>query len=452
MPTIIINTAREFNGIIEVPGDKSISHRAVMLGSIAEGITEIRGFLMGEDCLRTIEAFRKMGIDIRQRTENREQKTEIAIHGKGLRGLSAPNKELYLGNSGTTMRIILGILAGQDFECTLSGDESLSKRPMKRVSEPLSLMGATITPKTKNRIPPPKADPPPAENIELFPPLTIKGKYPLKPIKYKLPVASAQVKSALLLAGLYSNGTSEIEEPLQSRDHTERMLKEFSADINIKGSKLLIKSSKLIAKGFIDIPGDISSAAFFMVAAAISKSSKITIKNSGINPTRIGIIDVLKRMGAKLAITNEKRDYFEPTADITVEASALKGATIEADMIPKLIDELPVIMVAAVFSKGSTVIKGASELRVKETDRIVSMLTNLKRMGADIKTEGDDIIIKGSGTLTGAEVDSFGDHRTAMSMAVAGLRAKGKTTILNTDCIDKSFPEFERLFGACCAN
>jgi len=437
MPTLVINTARKFNGMIEVPGDKSISHRAVMLGSIAEGTTEIKGFLMGEDCLRTIEAFKAMGIDIQKKAGI------IIIHGKGLRGLKAPNKELYLGNSGTTMRIILGLLAGQDFECTLSGDESLSKRPMKRITDPLNSMGAEINSKHQSQD---------SKSQELYPPLKIKGKHPLKPIKYKLPVASAQVKSALLLAGLYADGTSEIEEPLQSRDHTERMLKQFSADIKIKGSKLSIKNSKLKSKGNIDVPGDISSAAFFMVAAAISRSSKITIKNLGVNPTRIGVIDVLKKMGAKITVTNERKDCFEPAADVVVESSNLKGTTVEADMIPKLIDELPVIMVAAVLSKGSTVIKGAGELRVKETDRIFSMVTNLKKMGADIKAEGDSIIINGSEGLTGVEVDSFGDHRTAMSMAVAGLRAKGKTTILNTDCINKSFPEFEQMFGACCAN
>ncbi len=436
MAEIKVNTAKKIQGVIEMPGDKSISQRAIMIGSIAEGITKAGNFLMGDDCLLTINAFREMGVDIKEIPNPKFQIPNVMIEGKGLRGLKKPGKELYLGNSGTTMRIILGILAGQDFECSVTGDESLSKRPMKRVAEPLEMMGAKINPKSKIQNP---------KSQDIYPPLTIKGRYPLKSIKYKLPIASAQVKSAILLAGLYGDGQTEIEEPLKSRDHTERMLKEFGADIKTEGLKMSIRNSKLKSKSDIFIPGDISSAAFFIVAALILKSSEITIKNLGVNPTRTGIIDVLKKMGAKIEIANLREDGFEPMADITVKAGGLDGIDIGPEIIPRVIDELPAIMVAAVFSKGLTTIKGAGELRVKETDRILSMVTNLKNMGADIQAKDDNIMIKGTGSLKGCRVDSFGDHRTAMSMVVAGLKAEGETVVLNTGCIDKSFPRFWNL-------
>jgi len=436
MAKITIKPVKGIQGAIEVPPDKSISQRAVMLSSIAEGTTEVSNFLKGDDCVRAIEAFRGMGIEINQKSEVASHKSEIIIKGKGLRGLKKPKKELYLGNSGTTMRIILGILAGQDFECVLTGDESLSKRPMERIAQPLRLMGAEISSGSRE---------PSSGNREIYPPLRIKGKYPLKAIKYKLPVASAQVKSAILLAGLYADGITEIEEPSKSRDHTERMLREFEANIKVNGPKISIQRSVLKAKGGIFIPGDISSAAFFMVTALILKNSKITIKNLGVNPTRTGIIDILKNMGARIEISGAKDTGPEPLADITVYSSDLKGVDIEGDIIPKAIDELPILMVAAVFAKGATVIKGAAELRVKETDRISSMAANLRKMGADIKVEGDTVIINGTDALRGAEVDSFSDHRTAMSMAVAGLRATGETIVSNTDCINKSFPGFEEI-------
>lgn len=447
MAKIIINPAKKIEGTIYPPPDKSISHRAVMIGSIAEGTTEIKNFLMGEDCLRTIEAFGEMGIKIIRNSKasaeqseaspkGKNQNPEIVIEGKGLRGLKKPKKELYLGNSGTTMRIILGILAGQDFECALSGDESLSKRPMKRVAEPLGLMGAGINSISKNQNLKPD---------DVYPPLKIKGNYPLRAIKYKTAIASAQVKSAVLLAGLYAEGVTEIEEPVRSRDHTERMLREFGADIRVDGLKVSVKNAKLRPRGVIFVPGDISSAAFFMIAALILRSSEITIKDLGMNPTRTGIIDILRNMGAGIEVSNLKKDYFEPTADLIIKSGNLKGTNIGAEIIPRLIDELPAIMVAAALSDGLTSIRGAGELRVKETDRIFSMVTNLKKMGANIKTEGDDILITGVDMLKGAEVDSFGDHRTAMCMAIAGLRAEGKTTVLNTECINKSFPAFEGL-------
>lgn len=434
MADITIRPVKKIEGVIEVPGDKSISHRAVMISSIAEGTTEVRNFLMGEDCLCTVNAFKEMGITIAYSPSPMGNGQKIIIEGKGLRGLGKPKRELYLGNSGTTMRLLLGILSGQDFECVVTGDESLSKRPMKRVAEPLGLMGAEINPKQNWKL------------KELYPPLEVKGKYPLNAIRYKLPIASAQVKSAILLAGLYANGSTETEEPSKSRDHTERMLKEFGADIKIQGLKVSVEKSVLKSNGEIFVPGDISSAAFFMVAALILKSSKVTFKNLGVNPTRTGIIDILKKMGARIETSNVKNGYFEPLADVTVYSSDLKGVNIEGALIPRAIDELPIIMVAAVFAKGTTAIKGAGELRVKETDRILSMATNLKKIGADITAEGDTVTINGGdGPIRGAEVDSFGDHRTAMSMLIAGLRAEGKTTVLDTDCIKTSFPGFEGL-------
>lgn len=429
MNRITVNSAKKIEGVISVPGDKSISHRAVMFGSLAVGITEVSNFLMAGDCVCTIKAFREMGIKISAGTDKR-----VVVDGKGLRGLQKPKGELYLGNSGTTMRLLLGILSGQDFECVLTGDESLSRRPMKRVSSPLSMMGADIKPKIEM----PRSD-------DLYPPLKIKGKYPLKAIQYKLPIASAQVKSAVLLAGLYCEGVTEIEEPLKSRDHTERMLKRYGAGVSVDGLKVSVRRSVLRPAGEIFVPGDISSAAFFMVAPLILRSSSVRLENVGINPTRTGIIDILKAMGADIVISNVRDENFEPIADITVKSSGLKGVNIEGEIMPRAIDEIPIVMVAAAFAKGQTVIRGAGELRVKETDRIESMAGNLKRMGADIRTDGDDIVINGLEVLRGIEAQSYGDHRTAMSIAIAGLRAEGRTTVLDTDCVNTSFPEFESL-------
>ncbi|MDD5449995.1 MAG: 3-phosphoshikimate 1-carboxyvinyltransferase [Candidatus Omnitrophica bacterium] len=436
MANVTILPVRKVEGVIEVPGDKSISHRAVMLSSIAEGTTAISNFLMGEDCLHTIKAFKQMGIKIVHSPWSMVNSPKVIIEGKGLRGLKKPKKELYLGNSGTTMRLLLGILSGQDFECVLSGDESLSGRPMKRVAEPLALMGAKITTKDDGRK---------TRDEEMYPPLKIIGQYPLKAIRYKSPIASAQVKSAVLLAGLYAEGITEVEEPSLSRDHTERMLKAFSAKVKTAGLAASIEGSPLKSPGSIFVPGDISSAAFFMVAASVLGQSSVRLKNTGINDTRTGIIDILKKMGARIELSSIREEGGEPVADITVYSSRLKGVLIEGAEIPRAIDELPVLMVAAVFAEGKTVIKGAGELRVKETDRIASMVGNLKKLGADIRAEGDDVIINGTGLLRGATVDSLGDHRTAMSMVIAGLKAEGKTTVLDTACINTSFPEFENI-------
>jgi len=406
-------------GELNLPGDKSISHRAVMVGSIAQGSTRIRNFANSQDCLRTVEAFRHMGIDIATAGN------EVTVTGKGLRGLKKPESALYLGNSGTTMRLILGILAGQSFECELTGDESLSKRPMSRVTHPLRSMGARIE----------------GRGDAEFAPLAIKGGK-LKAISYKTPVPSAQIKSSILFAGLYADGTTAVKEKAKSRDHTERMLKLFGADLKVDGLSVSVKGPALLEAREIAVPADLSSASFFAVAAALLKGSSVIIKKALYNPTRTGIIEILKKMGADIKISNEDKEAFEPVCDITVKSGALKAIEIGPDIIPSVIDEIPIIMVAAALARGRTVIRGAGELRVKETDRINSMTTNLKRMKANIEVEGDNIAIEGAKKLHGAELESFGDHRTAMSMIIAALTAEGNSTISDVGCVDTSFPAF----------
>jgi len=445
---------KRIKGEIFLPGDKSISHRAVMLSSIAEGTTEIENFLFCEDCLATVNAFRQMGVRIiaerrAPRTANlrgrQNAERKIIVYGKGLRGLKKPDNPLYLGNSGTSMRLLAGILSGQNFSAKLEGDSSLSKRPMQRIIIPLKLMGADI--KGKNG----------------YPPLTIKGKKELKAIRYKIPVASAQVKSAILLAGLYAEGETEVTEIAKTRDHSERMLRLFGADIKTRGLKCRIKPSPLSSPGKIKIPGDISSAAFFIIGATILPGSHLVLKNVGLNPTRTGIIDVLKRMGGDIKTGNGERETgngkynfmpaarnplpatcFEPVGDIIVQASQLKGIEIKGKIIPRLIDEIPVLMVAACFAKGETRIKDIGELRKKEVDRIYSLCYNLKKMGAKIKEKEKEVIIKGVQSLKGERLNSFGDHRTAMALAIAGLKAEGRTIIENSDCIKTSFPDFRK--------
>lgn len=429
MSSIIVNSIKNLCGQIIVPGDKSISHRAAMIASIASGITRVSHFLESEDCLCTIKAFRAMGIKIKK---DEAKKEEIIIEGKGLYGLAKPKADLYMGNSGTSMRIILGILAGQNFEARLTGDSSLSQRPMKRVTEPLRLMGAKIY-STPSKI---------LKKDDDCAPLTIQGGK-LKGINYRLPIPSAQVKSAILLAALYAQGVTKISEPVKSRDHTERMLKLFGLKIKEERLNVSISAGQNLTARELTIPGDISSAAFFMVAGALITNSTITLKDVGLNPTRTGIIDILKEMKANLEISNLKKDGFEPRGDITVTHSKLKSVTIKQADIPRMVDELPVIMVAATQAEGTTIIENASELRVKETDRINSMMVNLKKMGADIETEKDTIIIRGPCHLQGADLNSFGDHRTAMSLVIAGLAATGTTKINDTSCIDTSFPSFK---------
>ncbi|MCK4248271.1 MAG: 3-phosphoshikimate 1-carboxyvinyltransferase [Candidatus Omnitrophica bacterium] len=423
---VTLSKTCSLKGRISVPGDKSISHRAVILGSIAEGTTRIRNFLESDDCLNTIKAFQSMGLKI-----EKTGPSEVIVQGRGLYGLSPAPKQIYLGNSGTSMRLLLGLLSGQKFKSTLTGDESLSNRPMKRVVDPLKTMGALISGPRGN-----------------YAPLKTGGSK-LSGIKYKLPVASAQVKSALLLAGLYAKGAVKVVEPIICRDHTERMLKYCGASLKEekkkKGKEIILIPGSSLKPMDIDVPGDISSAAFFIVAGLIVPRSRVLLKNVGLNPTRTGIIDVLKRMGAHLEIKNRTRVCGEPRGDILVRSSKLKGVRISGKIIPRLIDELPIIMVAACAAQGRTVIKDAAELRVKETDRITSMAVNLKALGATLEPAVDGMIIQGSRKLKGTKVKSFGDHRTAMSLAVAGLIARGRTIIEDTECVNTSFPEFFKL-------
>lgn len=436
MSEVTITPCSSIRGELIVPGDKSISHRAIMISSLSAGRTQIEGLSFGEDSLRTIEAFRQMGVDIEEKTGR-----AVFVEGRGLKGLKPPEKPLYLGNSGTTMRLLLGILTGQKFECRLNGDDSLNRRPMKRVTQPLRLMGAQIE----------------GRDDANFAPLTIRGGN-LKAISYRSQIASAQVKSAILFAGLYAPGVTRIREREKSRDHSERMLRYFAAPLRTGNRWVTITSPNkdLSSPGKIVVPGDISSAAFFLVAAAIVEGSQLTVRNVGLNPTRTGIIDILKRMGADIEISNvrglrqgrirlwrKKLKTEEPMGDITIRATKLVATKIKAREIPRTIDELPILMVAASLARGKTRISGAGELRVKETDRIESMLSNLSKMGAKINVNSQgDIIIEGTKKLRGSKVDSFADHRTAMSMVIAGLSAAGETTVSDTACINTSFPEF----------
>ncbi len=406
-------------GEISVPGDKSISHRAVMFGALANGTTEITHFLQGADCLSTIDCFRRMGIDI-ENTPSR-----ILIHGKGLRGLSAPSSALDVGNSGTTLRLISGILSGQDFKVLLDGDASIRRRPMKRIMTPLYMMGAKIGSLKGNGCAP----------------LHIKGQA-LHAIHYQSPVASAQVKSCVLLAGLYADGTTRVTEPALSRNHTELMLHFFGAQVHSEGTTASIQPSPALEGRFIQVPGDISSAAYFIAAALLIPGSEVLIRNVGVNPTRDGILRVCQAMGADITRLNERSDSGEPTADLLVRHSSLKGTVIEGDLIPTLIDELPVIAVMAALAKGTTVIRDAAELKVKESDRIQVMTENLTRMGARVEATEDGMIIHGGSSLQGAIIDSHQDHRVAMSFAVAALAAEGETEIRDAECVSISYPGF----------
>ncbi len=408
-----------FSGEVTVPGDKSISHRSIMLGSLAKGDTEVYGFLQGADCLSSIDCFSKMGVDI-------ENKGDIVIiHGRGLRGLCEPKGILDVGNSGTTTRLMSGILAAQSFSSRINGDASIQKRPMKRIMTPLTMMGADIT----------------SEKGNDCAPLVINGKN-LKGIHYNSPVASAQVKSAVLFAGLYAEGETSVTEPAISRNHTELMFEEFGVDIKTEGKTAIVKPADELYARKILVPGDISSAAYFIVAGAITPNSSITIRNVGINPTRDGMIKVCRMMNANIVIEKTSGDIGEPTADITVSTSQLKGCTISGDIIPTLIDEIPAIAILACFAEGDTVIKDAQELKVKESNRIDVMVDNLSRMGADIEATEDGMIIHGGKPLHGAIIDSRLDHRIAMSFAVAAMNADGETEILGSDCVDISYPAF----------
>ncbi len=449
-------------GEVSPSGDKSIAHRALFLSAISPGKTLIENFPASDDCLCTLKILNQLGIRVRSYS-----KTRICVFGKGLYGLKKPSRNIYIKESGTTFRLLLGILAGQDFTVKLVAGKFLSSRPMLRVTEPLRKMGAKIT--ANPALPAGRREPqtlPAGEagaNREEYPPITIRGG-DLKGITYKMPMASAQVKSAILLAGLYALGPIKIIEPVKTRDHTERMLKLFKSGIRINRNNILLQGGKgLISPRKIYIPGDISSASFFLVLASILPGSKLVIKNVGLNPSRCGIIKVLKRMGANIATlpsrqaclsgrqagrlqtTGSKFD-FEPLGDLIIKSSKLKGTVIRKEEIPSLIDELPILMVAASFAKGKSIFQGTGELRVKETDRIKSMSESLRNMGADIEVyrsaKSEDIIIQGKGELRGAIVSSFNDHRTAMSLIVAGFKAKGRTVIDDVSCISKSFPGF----------
>ena len=422
MKNITVKKTKGLKGEISVPGDKSISHRALMFASIADGDTRIKGLLKGEDNMATLKAFRQMGIAIDEVGE------DVVVHGKGLHGLKEPEDFIDAGNSGTTIRLITGLLSGQKFFSTLTGDQYLRKRPMKRVIEPLSQMGAKIFGREGGN----KA------------PLAIAGSK-LKGITYNSPIASAQVKSAILLAGLYADGVTTVTEPTVSRDHTERMLTYFGAKIKREGTKVSIEAGQKLTGREIIVPGDISSAAFFMVAALITDASELTIKNVGINPTRTGIIDILKEMGGDLKILNEREVSGEPVGDIIVKSSKLRGIKIKGDVVPRAIDELPVVAVAAAFADGTTTIRDARELRVKETDRIGTMAAELRKIGIEVEEREDGMIIKGGRPIGTRDAKSHGDHRIAMSMAVAGLAADGEMLVTDTECIDTSFPGFEEL-------
>ena len=418
---MIFEQSKPLTGEVTVPGDKSISHRGIMLGAIAKGTTSITNFLKGADCLSTIACFRKMGIEIEEKGK------EILVHGKGLHGLQAPDGILDAGNSGTTTRLISGILAGQNFSCELTGDASIQKRPMKRIITPLSLMGANIESIRGNDCAP----------------LRIHGTS-LKGIHYDSPVASAQVKSCILFAGMYADQKTSVTEPYLSRNHSELMLGSFGADIHTEGNTSVISPEPLLYGQEVAVPGDISSAAYFIAAALLIPSSELLIKNVGINPTRDGILRVCHKMGASIELLNKRIQCGEPVADLLVKHSPLKGTVIEGAIIPTLIDELPVIAVMAACAEGKTIIRDAQELKVKESNRLEILVHHLTAMGCDVTGTEDGMIIRGGRPLKGAVLESHLDHRIAMSFAVAGLVAEGETEILNADCVNISYPDFYR--------
>ena len=414
---IIITAPQKLQGALKVPGDKSITHRALLLGALAGGITSVEDFLQADDCRSTIGCLRSLGVMI----EERGKKLQIRGRNMILQEAEAP---LYAGNSGTTARLLLGILAGQPFKTTIIGDQSLSNRPMKRVVEPLMQMGAEIA----------------GEGDHL--PLSISGGT-LRPLTYNTPQASAQVKSAVLLAGLFAEGKTTVIEPAASRDHTELMLKSFGAEIETEERRVSVEGRPVLKGLPIRVPGDLSAAAFFMVAGALVPGSEVLLKSVGVNPTRSGAIDILQQMGADLELRNQQKYGLEPVADIMVRGGAqLSGVTIAGAMIPRMIDELPVLAVAALFAKGQTVIRDARELRVKESDRIAALSSELRKLGAHITETEDGMIIEGQARLRGARVDSCGDHRIAMSLAVAGLTAAGDTNINGAEVIAISYPQF----------
>ncbi len=407
------------DGVIEVPGDKSVSHRAVILGSMANGVTNVDNFLNGEDCMRTIRTFRALGVKIDH------DHTSLIIHGKGVSGLQEPVIPLYFGNSGTTARLMLGVLAGLPFFSTVYGDTFLTKRPMDRVIDPLTDMGAIFDGREQGSMLP----------------LSVKGGV-LKGIDYTMPVKSAQVKSAILFAGLYAEGQTTVTEKTMTRNHTEQMMQAFGADIHIDGLKTIVTNKGNLTAADVHVPGDISSAAFFLAAGAIVPDSTLTLKNVGLNDTRTGMIDVLQEMGADLQIHNKKTVSGEACGDITIKQTGLKGTVIEGEIIPRLIDEIPVIALIATQAEGTTIIRNAEELRVKETDRIAAVADNLSRLGADIKTTEDGMVIRGKTPLHGGKTASYSDHRIAMTNAIASLITKEAILLDDASSIAISYPSF----------
>lgn len=407
------------SGEVRVPGDKSMSHRSIMLGALAQGDTHVSGFLEGDDALATVAAFRQMGVKIDGPLDGK-----LTIYGVGMNGLQAPEGELDLGNSGTSIRLLAGLLAGQHFDSTLTGDESLRSRPMSRVLTPLALMGADVDGDK--------------------PPVTIRGGRPLRGIHYDLPMASAQVKSCVLLAGLYADGITSVTEPAPTRDHTERMLRGFGYEVSRKGDVIFLQGGAALNAADIDIPADISSAAFFMVAASISPGSDLILTHVGVNPTRTGVINILRLMGADIILQNEREVGGEPVADVRVRYAPLKGIEIPVDQVPLAIDEMPVLFIAAACASGRTTLRGAEELRVKESDRIASMAEGLTTLGISTQVLDDGIVIEG-GVLGGGTISTYHDHRIAMAFAVAGLRAEQEIRILDCDHVATSFPGFDAL-------
>ena len=423
-----LSKSKNLKGQVTIPGDKSISHRSIILSSLAEGTSEISGFLKGEDCLATLDSFKKMGVKIEEEDE------KISVHGVGLHGLKKPTENLYLGNSGTSMRLLAGLLSGQKFSTVLTGDSSLSSRPMKRILEPLKEMGASISASANTA------------------PLSIKPSNKLNGISYELPIASAQVKSCILLAGLYADSNTQVIESYLTRDHTEKMFKKFGIEIDesFKDSKKIIKISppRKLNPSTLNIPGDFSSASFFIVAGLIIPNSEITLKNVGINSSRTALIKVLTQMGANIKIKNIKDDY-EKTADIEIKTSNLKAIVLDEELIPNLIDELPILFIAASFARGKTIIRGVEELRTKESDRLEAMSNSLRVIGVESKSYSDGIDITGKSSLkSSVTIDSFGDHRIAMASSIACSMLEGENIIKNVENIQTSFPNFIETCGS----
>jgi len=430
MTSVTITPGKPLRGAISVPGDKSITHRAIILTALAEGMGTIKGYCRGEDCLNTVRALRALGVKIDHTAD------ELRVHGKGLWGLSEPSEIVDCGNSGTGIRLLTGLLAGQDFFTVLTGDASIRRRPMGRIVKPLREMGATIAGRKGGELAP----------------LAVMGST-LRAITYASPVASAQVKSSLLLAALFAQGTTRITEPRLSRDHTERLFQFYDLPLKREGTTLVMEGRPLlgwIAKAELTVPGDLSAAAFFIVGASIVPGSDVTITGVGVNPTRTGLLDILARMGADIQLLNPREEAGEPIADIRVKSAPLHGVTIGPDLIPRTIDEFPILCVAAAVAEGETVISGAEELRVKESDRIATMAAELRLMGAEMTERPDGLQIQGlgrhreNGRLRGTQGRSHGDHRVAMSLAIASLTAASETVIDETDCIETSFPDFHR--------